>query len=1020
MNRFFDNFKSVELVVTCVFLAQLAACGGGGSAGSTASNASPTVLSSQNPGTTTGPTTTPTTTTTTPVTPPVTSETFTIGGKVTGLTKGSTLTLNNNGGDALPINTDGPFTFATPVAANAEFLVTVASQPSGEVCTVSNGSGTGVNAKVTNVNVVCSMNTYGISGTASGLAAGQTVKILNNGSNPQIISANGNFTLSVPVAYNGGYSVTIAAQPTGQTCSVNNGLGSGVVANVTNLSLICSTQSYTIAGTLNGLAAGQQVTLLNNGADPTVVSSSSTFSFAAAVAYNGSYSVTIGTQPVGQSCTVSSGAGAGVVANVNSVGITCSTLSYSVAGTVNGLNSGQQVTLFNNGADPVTVTGNTSFRFSALVSYSGSYSVTIGTQPAGQVCTVSNGTGSGMITNVSDVSVNCSTMTYTITGSVSGLNAGQQVTINDNGANPTTVTSNRTFTFSQPVSYNGSYAVTINTQPNGQVCSVANSAGSNVVANVTGISVTCSSASFTIAGSITGLNPVELVTLLNNGANAQTINGSTSFAFSTPVPAGGSYAVTVGTQPSGQVCTVSNGTGSNLAANIGNISVSCVSTANPYLAPPCNYSATTSTLKITTTTCPGGTQGSAYGGCTISATGGTPPYKFCADTSGSNPTLPEGMVINSATGGISSALIGGQGYYGTKIVVVDSVNNVASKVIPFLINGSNGFLANIFPADSIFHHRVDALSTGLPVDNSPAAPINPAYLSSTFSAAFGNGYGAPWPYGSPAIQVPASQAVVGVTTLPKGGDFTSAQIPTYAPVQGTANSGYDRHVIVYVNASASASAKLYEMYIGVLTNTNNSGSWSDGGNAMWTDVSNSYAIHPQGVGTTNATGLPDGPLLINADEVIGTGTAAAPTGAIKHMIRMTLPHMLDNWVWPATATSGAGSCTGVPTWTMLSQTAPPSACSNTSPAGEIYRIKAGTQLPACAASSPQAAIIMTAMQNYGVVVGDNSFAGQLVGTPDARWNDSDLACLKSLTLASLEPVNVSSLMVSANSIKTTR
>lgn len=38
-------------------------------------------------------------------------------------------------------------------------------------------------------------------------------------------------------------------------------------------------------------------------------------------------------------------------------------------------------------------------------------------------------------------------------------------------------------------------------------------------------------------------------------------------------------------------------------------------------------------------------------------------------------------------------------------------------------------------------------------------------------------------------------------------------------------------------------------------------------------------------------------------------------------------------------------------------------------------------------------------------------SGGLIGTADARWNDSDLECLTSLTLANFEPVNVSSLMV---------
>jgi hypothetical protein len=60
------------------------------------------------------------------------------------------------------------------------------------------------------------------------------------------------------------------------------------------------------------------------------------------------------------------------------------------------------------------------------------------------------------------------------------------------------------------------------------------------------------------------------------------------------------------------------------------------------------------------------------------------------------------------------------------------------------------------------------------------------------------------------------------------------------------------------------------------------------------------------------------------------------------------------------------------------------------PAGEIYRLKASVATPSCASTSPQAAIIITAFRNYGIILADNGDSGGLIGTPDARWNDSDL------------------------------
>jgi hypothetical protein len=153
--------------------------------------------------------------------------------------------------------------------------------------------------------------------------------------------------------------------------------------------------------------------------------------------------------------------------------------------------------------------------------------------------------------------------------------------------------------------------------------------------------------------------------------------------------------------------------------------------------------------------------------------------------------------------------------------------------------------------------------------------------------------------------------------------------------------------------------------------------------------------------------------------VIGTGTPTAPNGTIQHPIRFTLNHMVNYWVWPATETAGVGSCStsggSIPVESEISQSSPPTSCTMSGPAGEIYRLKASVANPSCASSSPQAAIIITAFRNYGIILADNGDSGGLIGTPDARWNDNDLSCLRSLILSDFEPVNVSSLMESNDS-----
>jgi hypothetical protein len=442
---------------------------------------------------------------------------FTIGGTVSGLASGDTVALSN-GADPLTVSSNGAFSFASPVTANGSYGVTITTQPTGQVCTISNGSGTAVTTDISNVTVACSTNTYTISGTTSGLASGAQVVLSDNGTDTLTISAGGPFAFATPVAYNGTYLVTVTTQPTGATCTVSNGSGAGVTANISNVNVNCSTDTYTISGSTSGLASGAQVVLNDNGSDGLTVSADGAFTFTTPIAYNGSYAITVATQPSGATCTVSNGGGAGVTANISNVAVTCSTNTYAVGGTVTGLATGTQVTLDNNGADPLTLTANGTFTFATQVVDQGSYNVTVGTQPTGQTCTVINGSGSNLAHLVSNVAVTCSTNTYTIGGSLSGLANGAQVTLDNNGADPLTLTSDGSFTFVTPVAYNGAYMVTIGTQPTGQLCTVTNGSGSAVTANITDVNLTCtaSSFSFTTPGSYTwtvpaGVSSIQIV-----------------------------------------------------------------------------------------------------------------------------------------------------------------------------------------------------------------------------------------------------------------------------------------------------------------------------------------------------------------------------------------------------------------------------------------------------------------------------------------------------------------------------
>jgi uncharacterized repeat protein (TIGR03803 family) len=86
--------------------------------------------------------------------------------------------------------------------------------------------------------------------------------------------------------------------------------------------------SYTVGGTVSGLAGGS-VVLVNNDMDSLAVSSNGTFAFTLASATGGTYSVAVATEPGDQVCTVANGDGAIGSANVTTVSVTCVTTGES-------------------------------------------------------------------------------------------------------------------------------------------------------------------------------------------------------------------------------------------------------------------------------------------------------------------------------------------------------------------------------------------------------------------------------------------------------------------------------------------------------------------------------------------------------------------------------------------------------------------------------------------------------------------------------------------------------------------
>src|SRR5437660_16732 len=143
-----------------------------------------------------------------------------------------------------------------------------------------------------------------------------------------------------------------------------------------------------------------------------------------------------------KSGTVASGAGTVAGANITDVAVTCAANSFTVGRTISALSG--SVVVRTTGGNDLTVSANGSFTFSAPVAQGSPYAVTVLTQPAGQSCSVANGTGTVAGANVGDVTVSCAANTDTKSTSLNSSHVAMAHA--NNGVNKLTISANGDFT----------------------------------------------------------------------------------------------------------------------------------------------------------------------------------------------------------------------------------------------------------------------------------------------------------------------------------------------------------------------------------------------------------------------------------------------------------------------------------------------------------------------------------------------------------------------------------------------
>jgi len=345
-----------------------------------------------------------------------------------------------------------------------------------------------------------------VGGMVTGLN-GAGLVLENSGADDLMVTSNGPFQFTGSIVMGTSYAVTASQQPTlpSQTCTVANSSGTAN-DNVTDVTVICTTNKYNISGNVYSLASGANVKLQLNGGtggNETTVpgdgSTSNAFQFTTQLQSGDAYTVGVETE-TGALCTPSGNSGTVGAGDVTGISINCGSNTYVISGTVSGLNG--TVTL-SDGKDTVS-TSNGTFAFPPLPNGM-PYNVTVTTDPdyppVAQSCSVTPAADvSGTIgANISDIAATCMPNMYSVGGSVYELATDQMVTLSLNGGSDYPVTGTTTppvsFTFPTTVASATTFTASVTSSPSGQTCVMMNNTGKATVTNgnVSSIAVDCDS-----------------------------------------------------------------------------------------------------------------------------------------------------------------------------------------------------------------------------------------------------------------------------------------------------------------------------------------------------------------------------------------------------------------------------------------------------------------------------------------------------------------------------------------------
>jgi N-acetylneuraminic acid mutarotase len=244
---------------------------------------------------------------------------YVLTGTVSGLSPGQSVVLQNYGAETTTVSANGSFNFSQPFPGGAPYSVTVLTQPSGENCAIVNGSGTGTVGPGIVVPVVCVPLKLSVSGTVQ-YATGPVILQLANANDitmtigapltvtePQF-NVPAPYTFGASAPYGTAFNVNLVSSPANESCFFTGIYTFTGTIDATNVSLQCGAPiSPVTSGLLPNLSLG---VLINSTVPATITSGGCTpnappvQTCVSTVTPSMPYTITITSQPPGETCTV--------------------------------------------------------------------------------------------------------------------------------------------------------------------------------------------------------------------------------------------------------------------------------------------------------------------------------------------------------------------------------------------------------------------------------------------------------------------------------------------------------------------------------------------------------------------------------------------------------------------------------------------------------------------------------------------------------------------------------------------